>query len=141
LTRFRHYPSLLAALYPLFSPDEEDGVRDNAAAAVARMILACPGTIPLPQVLPVFLGALPLKEDLEEAGIVYGCLFTLIGHSPNEVIIRVVPLEGLFLNLDHWPLLGTVLDRKMKIILNGEEVLLHVHARCESYSKCLLSMT
>lgn len=91
LTRFRHYPSLLAALYPLFSPDEEDGVRDNAAAAVARMILACPGTIPLPQVLPVFLGALPLKDDLEEAGIVYGCLFTLIGHSPNEVRIRVVP--------------------------------------------------
>jgi hypothetical protein len=51
---------------------------------------------------------------------------------------RVVPLEGLLSILDHWPLPGTVLDKRMKAIPKGKEVLLHVHAWCESYSKCLL---
>jgi hypothetical protein len=52
---------VLLALHPMFSEEEEPGARDNAAGAVGRMLLAFGGSLPLEQVLPVLLGALPLK--------------------------------------------------------------------------------
>lgn len=60
----RYYGDVLRALYPLFGDSESDNaVRDNAAGAVARMIMVQPQAIPLTQVLtssshvfvPVFL--------------------------------------------------------------------------------------
>lgn len=50
---------------------------DNAAAAVARMIMANPSAIPMSQVLPVLLAALPLKKDMAENEAVYTCLLGL----------------------------------------------------------------
>eukprot|EP00741_Cyanophora_paradoxa_P021221 tig00000237_g20482.t1 len=67
----------LQALHPLFSKPEDKAVTDNAAAAVARMILAHPATVPLPQVLPVLLAALPLKSDRDEEPVVYRALRAL----------------------------------------------------------------
>ncbi|GMH91126.1 hypothetical protein TL16_g11966, partial [Triparma laevis f. inornata] len=76
------YPALLQALSPLFTIDvnESDGAaacKDNAAAAIARMSLACPAAMPFGQVLPIFLQALPLKSDWSENETVYGCLTKL----------------------------------------------------------------
>lgn len=81
------------ALHPLFAATENDGVRDNALGCVARLLTAAAdpaapppagpsaaaaGLLPLEAVLPVFLGALPLREDLSEAGAVYGALCALM---------------------------------------------------------------
>jgi hypothetical protein len=52
---------------------------------VARLIMAHPNAIPLEQVLPVFVGALPLKKDYEENEPVFKLLFSLI-HSQNSWI-------------------------------------------------------
>lgn len=77
---------MLRALYPLFSDSEPDNaVRDNAAGAVARMIMVQPQSVPLNQVLPVFLKALPLKEDREESMTVYNCIYNLILSSSPQV--------------------------------------------------------
>ena len=38
------------ALQPLFAEDEDDGTRDNATGAVARMLLAAGAALPLEQV-------------------------------------------------------------------------------------------
>lgn len=47
----RYYGDALRGLYPLFGESEPDNaVRDNAAGAVARMIMVHPETIPLNQV-------------------------------------------------------------------------------------------
>lgn len=47
----RYYADILRALYPLFGESEPDfAVRDNAAGAVARMIMVQPQAIPLNQV-------------------------------------------------------------------------------------------
>jgi importin-4 len=53
----RYYDDVLRALYPLFGDSESDNaVRDNAAGAVARMIMIQPQAVPLTQVFfPVFL--------------------------------------------------------------------------------------
>jgi hypothetical protein len=59
--------------------------KDNAAAAVARMIMASPAHVPLPQVLPVFLRALPLKHDMTENETVYKCVLGLLQMQPGQV--------------------------------------------------------
>ncbi|XP_074580096.1 uncharacterized protein LOC141836490 [Curcuma longa] len=87
----RYYGDILRALYPLFSDSESDfAVRDNAAGAVARMIMAQSHAIPLNQVLPVLLKALPLKEDFEESMTVYTCICGLV-ISSNPMVIPLIP--------------------------------------------------
>jgi hypothetical protein len=54
-------PQVLAALHTLFRADEAAGARDNAVGAVGRIMLAVPQALPLGQVLPVYLGGLPLQ--------------------------------------------------------------------------------
>jgi importin-4 len=62
------YPAILQLLGNVFnlhgvdSSDAAAACVDNAAAAVARMIMASPGHVPMAQVLPVLLRALPLMQ-------------------------------------------------------------------------------
>jgi importin-4 len=82
------YRPLLAALRPLFvvtpdSPSAKLNARDNAAGAVARLILRNTAAIPLDQVLPVFLEALPLKNDYLENRPVFRALFHLFRANPQ----------------------------------------------------------
>ncbi|CAM9175169.1 unnamed protein product [Pylaiella littoralis] len=87
-----YYLELLQALHPLFSltsKGTEGSVVDNAAAAVARMIMAAPGAVPMDQVLPVFLSALPLKSDRSENEAVYTCLLGLV-HLRHPEALRLL---------------------------------------------------
>ncbi|CAM9930356.1 unnamed protein product, partial [Sphacelaria rigidula] len=87
-----HYLDILQALHPLFQlsgKGVEGGVVDNAAAAVARMIMAAPAAVPMDQVLPVLLSALPLKADRSENEAVYTCLLGLIHMRHPEVLARL----------------------------------------------------
>ena len=77
---------MLSWLGPLCSvaseKDQKTGAKgadvDNAVSAVSRMIEACPGMIPLESILPVMLGALPLKCDVEEGEQIYTTFINLI---------------------------------------------------------------
>ncbi|KAF0682675.1 Aste57867_25234 [Aphanomyces stellatus] len=71
------YMHLLQALAPLFNSKDE-AVVDNACSAVASMITTGTDAVPMDQVLPVFLKALPLKADFTETENVYGALFKLL---------------------------------------------------------------
>jgi hypothetical protein len=67
-------PQLLAGLHMLFRADEEAGARDNAVGAVGRIMLAVPTAVPLGQVLPVYLGGLPLQvRTLGGRGLAFSC--------------------------------------------------------------------
>ncbi|GFY89349.1 ARM repeat superfamily protein [Actinidia rufa] len=93
----KYYGDILRALYPLFGESEpDDAVRDNAAGAVARMILVHPQSVPLNQVLPVFLKVLPLKEDHEESMAVYSCVCNLVLSSNPQIMSLVPELVNLF---------------------------------------------
>ncbi|KAK6156979.1 hypothetical protein DH2020_011227 [Rehmannia glutinosa] len=93
----KYYTDVLNRLYPLFGESEPDNaVRDNAAGAVARMIMAQPESIPLNQVLPVFLQVLPLKEDYEESNSVYGCICNLVLLSNSQILSFVPQLVNIF---------------------------------------------
>ncbi|TXG56874.1 hypothetical protein EZV62_018187 [Acer yangbiense] len=93
----KYYGDILRGLYPLFGESEpDDAVRDNAAGAVARMIMVHPQSIPLNQVLPVFLKVLPLKEDHEESMAVYTCVSALVLSSNPQILSLVPELVNLF---------------------------------------------
>ncbi|GAV99757.1 armadillo-type protein [Lentinula edodes] len=77
------YLHLLGALRPLFvvtsdSPASKLNAKDNAAGAVARLIVRNTAAVPLDQVLPVFVEALPLKNDYLENRPVFRAIFHLV---------------------------------------------------------------
>jgi importin-4 len=95
------YLHLLAALRPLFvvapeAPMAKLNARDNAAGAVARLILRNPAAIPFDQVLPVFLEALPLKNDFLENQPVFRTLFFLFRTNPQALYPYMDRLLAVF---------------------------------------------
>ena len=89
------YMSVLGALHPLFATaadgTRKENAQDNAAGAVARMILKNTSAVPLEQVLPIFLQALPLKRDFAETEMTFNALFALL-QAQNPIVLS---------NLDH----------------------------------------
>ncbi len=81
------YLQILAALRPIFdtaldAPSAKLNARDNAVGAVARMIVKNTAAVPLDQVLPVFLEALPLRNDYLENRPVFRAIFHLFKTQP-----------------------------------------------------------
>ena len=78
----QQYLQLLGALRPIFVVTADASAvklnaKDNAAGAVGRLIVRNTAAIPLDQVLPVFIDALPLKNDYLENRPVFRALFHL----------------------------------------------------------------
>ncbi|KPP62525.1 hypothetical protein Z043_119285 [Scleropages formosus] len=119
----QQYPVILGLFSSLLSKEEDPRAVDNLCAALCRMIVSSPESVPLdqvpdgshvrvfcpsvllllclpycspltplftcchfPQVFPVLLSHLPLKEDLEENKTVFGCLAFLYSHNPALVL-------------------------------------------------------
>jgi importin-4 len=96
-----NYHQLLQAVEPLFGIDPSTGESaaacvDNAAACVARMIMASPGSVPMAQVLPAMLRLLPLKTDMTENGTIYTCLVGLIEVKHPEAILHKGDILRIF---------------------------------------------
>ncbi|XP_053121119.1 importin-4 [Hemicordylus capensis] len=84
-----HYPKLLGLLSNIISQERSNRVADNVCGAVARMVMANPGGVPIGQVFPVLLHALPLKEDFEEYKTVFRCISFIYEHDPQQVLHQV----------------------------------------------------
>lgn len=85
------YLPLLSVLRPLFdvspdSPSAKLNAKDNATGAVARLIVRNPAAIPLDQVLPIFVNALPLKNDYLENRAVFRAIFFLFRTNGPAVL-------------------------------------------------------
>lgn len=95
------YGAMLQALSPLFGVDITEGDTaaacvDNASAAVARMMKTSPSHVPMTQVLPVMLKALPLKSDMTENETVYNCLFGLLQANQPDLMANKAELARVF---------------------------------------------
>ncbi|KAH0626147.1 hypothetical protein JD844_000940, partial [Phrynosoma platyrhinos] len=84
-----HYPKLLGLLSNIISQEQNSRVADNVCGAVARMVIANPGGVPIGQVFPVLLHALPLKEDYEEYQTIFRCINFIHKHDPQQVLQQV----------------------------------------------------
>ena len=80
-----HYPEVFKAIYPLFtiSPGESASTRDNAAGAVARLIIRNMAAVPLDRALPAIMGSLPIKNDYTENAPVFRALCQLYKTQPQ----------------------------------------------------------
>lgn len=95
------YPQILSCLEPLFGLDPASSESaaacvDNAAACVARMIMACPNSLPMSQVLPALLKLLPLKTDMTENETVYNCLLGLLQMNHPDAVAQKGELRRIF---------------------------------------------
>jgi hypothetical protein len=84
------YPHLLSAIRPLFENPPNATVskwkaHDNAAGAVSRFIVRNTAAVPLDQVLPVLINALPLRHDFLENPPVFKAIFHLFGTNPQAL--------------------------------------------------------
>jgi hypothetical protein len=89
-----HFMQILQLLHPLCArrttgTDTGGADVDNTLSTVAHMIRVSPDSVPLNQVLPVMLAALPLRSDHLEGENVYGCLIDLL-KSNNAVAITML---------------------------------------------------
>ncbi|KAK3691936.1 hypothetical protein RRG08_047945 [Elysia crispata] len=75
------YNEILKTLFDVMNTESNPRVLDNICAAVCRMILHSPHSVPLAQVLPVVVQLLPLKEDLEENVTVFTCFMKLYSET------------------------------------------------------------
>ncbi|GHJ88473.1 hypothetical protein NliqN6_4875 [Naganishia liquefaciens] len=66
------------------SPDEVHA-KDNAAGCIARMIIKNAAALPLEQILPVWLGGLPLTKDFIENKPVFDAIFLLFEKRQDVV--------------------------------------------------------
>lgn len=66
----KHYNTILQKLEPLLQI-QHHRLLDNACGCLARMIMAHPEAIPIPDVLPQLVQQLPLKEDFDENAPIY----------------------------------------------------------------------
>lgn len=80
------------------SSDAAAACIDNASACVARMIMACPNSVPISQVLPVVLRVLPLKSDMTENETVFKCLFGLLQSNNPDAIACKAEIKRVFLD-------------------------------------------
>ena len=95
------YPQLLQALGVLFTvdPNQADSSAacvDNAVAAICRMVMTSPESVPIDQVLPAMLKALPLKNDFVENETVFKCLLGLIHGNHPQVRVNAVEFRRVF---------------------------------------------
>ncbi|XP_055381935.1 importin-4-like [Condylostylus longicornis] len=84
---FSSYPHILTALSHAVSKEKHQGVLDNICGAIARLIITNSNLVPLEQVLPVFMGQLPVKEDFEENNSIFKC-FKQLYLDGKEILIQ-----------------------------------------------------
>lgn len=89
-TYLSSFGDILSKLEPMLSIDHAR-IKDNATGCVCRMITSHPERMPVEDVLPVLVGLLPLKEDFEENGPVYECLYKLCKSTPPLSIQKPPP--------------------------------------------------
>ncbi|QRW00314.1 importin subunit beta-4 [Ceratobasidium sp. AG-Ba] len=95
------YLAILTALRPYFvvadgAPHAQFNAKDNATGCVARMLLKNSNSMPLDQVMPVFVSALPLKHDFLENRPVFQAIFHLSKTNPDALAPHIDHLLAVF---------------------------------------------
>ena len=86
---FKFYPQALQALSVAVAKEKDANTLDNICGALARLIIGNSTLVPLKDVLPVFVGYLPLRQDFDENLSVFKCLH-LVYQQGNPVIAELM---------------------------------------------------
>ncbi|KAG8748057.1 hypothetical protein FRC10_009809 [Ceratobasidium sp. 414] len=121
------YLAILTALRPYFdvaggAPHSHFNAKDNATGCVARMLLKNAGSMPLDQVMPVFIGALPLKHDFLENRPVFRAIFHISKTSPDSLAPQIDHLLAVFafvLDPDSSDMIGDEIRAELIQLIKG----------------------
>jgi hypothetical protein len=97
-----HFGELLQWLAPVCTRPADQGYNadgadtDNALSAACHIIRASPDSVPLSEVLPVILAALPVRADFSEGINIYRCLFELLLANNPVAILHVTSILSLY---------------------------------------------
>jgi len=84
------YEKTVKMMVPLLN-SSHGNVSDNACGALSRMIASAPpGSLPIDNLLPLIVRALPLKVDFEENEAVFNCIFKLFAQS-HKGLEQLIP--------------------------------------------------
>lgn len=86
---FESFHVILQALSGAIAGETNPGALDNICGAVARLIVTNYNMVPLPQVLPVLLSHLPLREDTEENDMVHKA-FRMLYTQARPVVVDYI---------------------------------------------------
>jgi hypothetical protein len=89
------YATVLQSIQPFFQNQQLPNLTDNACGCLARMIMKQPTAMPLDQVLPVLLSALPLKADYQENEPVYKCIMGLARAQDPTILANLGTIKSL----------------------------------------------
>ncbi|KAI8455660.1 karyopherin Kap123 [Phakopsora pachyrhizi] len=96
------YMRILEGLQPLFiiaddrMKEKSERAKDNAAGAIARMILKNKSALPLDQVLPAFFEALPLKQDFLESAKCFDAIHDLVKEQHPSIQAQFEHILSVF---------------------------------------------
>lgn len=94
------YGAIFSSLTNLFTLKNEKKetfrARDNACGAIARMILKNRAAVPVEQVLPGVISALPLTQDFEPYTPLFECFFRLAGENDQTLANNLDALLPVF---------------------------------------------
>jgi hypothetical protein len=135
------YMQILGAVGQIFGIDQSNDAAlacvDNACACVARMIMACPTSVPISQVLPVVLQALPLKNDMSENETIFKCLFGLLQSNNADAMALKTEIKRVFveaiLPFLHWVKLKDI--KILRIELMNKYIFHCCYLRVELFHK------
>jgi HEAT repeat protein len=87
--------------------------RDNAVAAICKMIKTAPQLLPIDKLLPAIISALPIKGDYQEAGSIYPCLISLYKSHTNLIGPFTPQIIAIFIETFGDPEVDTEVQREM----------------------------
>jgi hypothetical protein len=96
-----HFPALLGVLHPFFQITEPTlqpvlNARDNAAGALARMVIKNSAALPVEDVFNAIVSVMPLVADEQENKAVYGAIFELYTSNQDIVLKQADHLLQVF---------------------------------------------
>lgn len=90
-----HYPKLMQILKHIFDTSTLEETKDNAVAAIAKMVYTQPGKMPLNVVVPTIMNVLPFKGDLPENKTALKMIIFLLETSIFRVFNAITYIEML----------------------------------------------
>jgi Sec-independent protein translocase protein TatA len=95
------------------------GLRDNAVSALGKMILVSPKSLKLKEVVPLYIGALPLTEDIAESQFVYSSVIKMINLFPKDYPAIIEPFFPAIIQIFESVLANKQTSAKVKTFVEG----------------------
>ncbi|ALC44686.1 CG32164 [Drosophila busckii] len=96
---FESFQAILQALSAAIASETNPPALDNICGAVARLIVTNHNMVPLPQVLPVLLAHLPLREDMDENDMLNRAFRVLYMQSRPSIVDHIEQILAITLDM------------------------------------------